>query len=68
MTIATETYQGTHGCKPSPSQRGLWFFLIERRSGECTQIQTTGTYAEASRYAKEEAKMIGGASRIIVQP
>ena len=66
MTIITETYQSVHGRKPSPSQRGMWFFIITRRPGETTTFQTTGTYIEASRAAKAEAKLIGGASKITV--
>lgn len=41
--------------------------MIERRPGEYTDFQTTGTYRDALRDARSEAKQIGGASRIIVQ-
>jgi len=43
-------------------------FLIERRQGEFTNHQATGTFSEAAKSARAEARLIGGASRIIVQP
>jgi hypothetical protein len=65
MTIRTENYRSSHGTNPKPSQRGLWVFLIER-GGACTEFRATATYREASRLAKAEAKLIGGASAIHV--
>jgi hypothetical protein len=67
MTVSTSNYEETHGSKPKPSQHGLWIFTIERRPGEYTDFQTSGTYRDALRDAKAEAKQIGGASHIIVQ-
>jgi len=68
MRITTENYESTHGRKPRPSQSGLWVFLIERREGEFTEFRASGTYRDALRDAKAEARMIGGASLIIAQP
>ena len=68
MRITTENYESTHGSKPQPSQSGLWVFLIERREGEFTEFRASGTYQDALRDAKAEARMIGGASLIIPQP
>ena len=67
MIVTTSNYEETHGSKPKPSHHSLWTFMIERRPGEYTDFQTTGTYRDALRDAKAEAKQIGGASRIIVQ-
>ena len=67
MTVSTSNYEELHGRKPKPSQHGHWTFMIERRPGEYTDFQTTGTYRDALRDAKAEAKQIGGASRITVQ-
>ncbi len=66
MTIVTSIYEAAHGRKPRPSQDQVWSFLITRRPGEATTFQTSGTYREATRTVKAEAKTIGGASKIIV--
>jgi hypothetical protein len=68
ITVTTSLYEGVHGHKPRPSVRAVWVFLIERRPGEFTEFQTTDTYRDALREAKAEAKLIGGARRIIPQP
>lgn len=66
MTVNTENYQATHGRKPSASrQPGLWVFII-RRGGSYTQVQKSGTYRDALRQARAEARTIGGAEEIIV--
>ncbi len=68
ITITTSTYEGSHGRKPSPNQRGLWFFAITRRPGETTIFQITATYRDACKAVKAEVKLIGGASKITVMP
>jgi hypothetical protein len=66
MTVNTSQYREAHGRNPRPSQHGLWMFQIERR-GAYTLFQTTAAYRDAIREAKAEAKMIGGATEIIVE-
>lgn len=65
MTINTDNYRSTHGRNPKPSQYGTWSFAIGR-AGAYTPFMTTTTYREAIREARAEARMIGGASEIIV--
>ena len=66
MTIVTSIYETAHGRKPRPSQDSVWSFLITRRPGEAITFQTSGTYREAARAVKAEAKIVGGASKITV--
>lgn len=66
MTVNTQEYRDSHGRNPKPSQYGLWIFAIERR-GAFTTFSATGTYRDAVRAARAEAKLIGGASEIHVQ-
>lgn len=66
MTVSTSLYESSHGHKPRG--RGLWAFLIERRPGEYTEFWSNGSYTEAIRACKVEARQIGGVSRIIPQP
>jgi hypothetical protein len=66
MKIDTENYRDEHG--KSPKGHGAWAFLIGRRPGEFTQVTHSGTYAEACRFARSEAKMIGGSSSITLLP
>lgn len=64
MRIETTDYEATYGRRPRGM--GLWAFGIQRRPGEWTEVYHTGTYTEAARHAKAEAKTIGGAYRIVV--
>jgi uncharacterized protein YbjQ (UPF0145 family) len=66
MTVSTQNYSATYGHSPRPSQLGAWSFLIGGREGEYTEFQFTGTYREALRRVKAEAKTIGRASSITV--
>lgn len=65
MTINSQNYQDANGRKPKGY--GAWSFLIGRRPGEYTEVSFAGTYSEACRQAKAEAKTIGGASSITLQ-
>jgi hypothetical protein len=66
MRIETEQYEWSHGRKPRG--HGLWTFNVQRREGEWTELRASGSYAEACRVARAEAKGIGGASRMVVNP
>ena len=68
ITVETSRYEFSHGHKPRPSLYGWWWFAIERRPGEFTEFQTHATYRNALRQAKAEAKLIGGARRILPLP
>jgi hypothetical protein len=66
MTINTENYEATHGRKPKPSQYGAWIFSLCRDHAS-TSFTATGTYRDALRDAKAEAKQISGINLIVVQ-
>lgn len=69
MAINTELYEASHGTKPSRNKEdGLWIFSIGDGRGAWTRFEHTGTWAEASKAARAEAKMIGRAREIVVQP
>lgn len=68
MMVDTHNYRMSHGRGPMPSQRGLWMFTVVRRDGASTTISASGTYTEALRAAKAEARTIGGAETIHVCP
>jgi|tagenome__1003787_1003787.scaffolds.fasta_scaffold19414760_3 hypothetical protein len=66
MRIGTSNYEWTHGRKPRG--HGLWTFLVQRREGEWTELRASGSYVEACRAVKAEAKGIGGISKMVVNP
>jgi hypothetical protein len=66
MKVDTSVFRNESG--HNPRGYGLWFFTIERRPGEFTSFQITAKYADAVKAAKAEARQIGGASGITLQP
>lgn len=69
MTIDTSHYIRSHGHKPRGGQNslGLWMFTAVRNDA-CTTIEAHGTYADALKDAKSEARTIGGVETLIVLP
>lgn len=68
MKVNTEHYRDSNGHNPKPSQSGLWMFMVVRSDGAGTMISKQGSYREALRAAKAEARTIGGAETIYPQP
>jgi hypothetical protein len=67
MRIETANYENSHGRKPRG--RGVWMFeMIEfTYNAKPTLFQASGTYSEALRLAKKEARNLG-TSTITVCP
>jgi hypothetical protein len=66
IRIDRSVYKSSHG--KLPRGRGLWIFAV-RRGGAYTELAPiSGLFGDALARAKAEARSIGGAEEIIVQP
>ena len=67
INVETHVYEFSHGKKPRG--KGLWAFSILRSPGVYTPFVASRamSYGEACQEARAEAKLIGGANRIIVE-
>lgn len=61
VKISTDRYVRSHGKKPSPKTRGLWFFTSERMGepSEDETFQKSGTFIDAAKAAKVWGKENG---------
>jgi len=64
MHIKTENYEWTHGRKPRGD--GHWAFEIKLFMGDVLQFRVPGTYSEACKKVKAEARAIDDVSSITV--
>lgn len=64
LKVSSEIFRAVHGHRPRGY--GDWTFAIERNQGDYTCFRRIGQYADVLKAAKAEAKLIGGATRIII--